>query len=137
MKKRGKSIKINLTNRWLYTLIAIGILAIIGVGVYAYSGNVGHTSDQIDEADPTVKSWAKTDNPSIPGTLIATAGRTPVYAINTYCSSPNSATFSSTCSTRQCGTIFGGTPVYYDCSGGCTTITSPVTCNNNLRGYLV
>jgi hypothetical protein len=37
MKKgRGIQIKINFTNRWLYTFIAIGILAIVGVGVYAY-----------------------------------------------------------------------------------------------------
>ena len=34
-KKRGIEIKINLSKRWLYTLIVIGILAIIGVGVYA------------------------------------------------------------------------------------------------------
>ena len=44
MKKRGREIninlKINLTNRWLYSLIAIGILAIIGVGVYAYNSGL-------------------------------------------------------------------------------------------------
>jgi len=44
---------INLSNRWLYTIIAIGILAIIGVGVYAVAG-VSHSSDEIDEVDPTV-----------------------------------------------------------------------------------
>ena len=55
MKKRGLSIKINLTNRWLYTLIAIGILAIIGVGVYALTPGVapnpGHLAS--DMAPPT------------------------------------------------------------------------------------
>jgi len=35
-KKRGRKIQINFTNRWLYTFIAIGILAAVGIGVYAY-----------------------------------------------------------------------------------------------------
>lgn len=53
MKKKGKEIQINihLTNRWLYTLIAIGILAIIGVGVYALSPGVapnpGHSISDV------------------------------------------------------------------------------------------
>jgi hypothetical protein len=34
-KKRGININIHLSNRWLYTFIILGILAIIGVGVYA------------------------------------------------------------------------------------------------------
>jgi hypothetical protein len=36
-KKRGRTIniKINFSNRWLYFLITLGILAIVGVGVYA------------------------------------------------------------------------------------------------------
>ncbi len=58
-KKRGIEIKINISNRWIYTLIVIGILAIVGVGVYAYTGNVGHTSAQIDETDPTVLASVK------------------------------------------------------------------------------
>ena len=53
MKKRELTIKINLTNRWLYTLIAIGILAIIGVGVYAYNSGLspsvmGHSAEELD-----------------------------------------------------------------------------------------
>ena len=59
MKKRGKraglSIKINLTNRWLYSLIAIGILAIAGVMVYALTPgikpNPGHLANEM--APPT------------------------------------------------------------------------------------
>ena len=54
-KKRGKGLTINLhfTNRWLYTLIAIGILAIIGVGVYAYNSGLspsvmGHSAGELD-----------------------------------------------------------------------------------------
>jgi len=52
MKKgKGLTLKINLSNRWLYTFIFIGILAIIAVGVYAYGTNnpssFGHSSGEI------------------------------------------------------------------------------------------
>lgn len=120
MVKRGKTIQINLSNRLLYTFIAIGILLIAGIGVYALTPgtapNPGHLiselappnpcatneflqfdgtnwicavasagsvdwssitsrpaglddGDQIgitSETDPTVKSWAKDNNPIIP-----------------------------------------------------------------------
>ena len=52
-KKRGKSIKINinLSNRWLYTLILIGILAIVAVGVYAATSfpasGAGHNLNEL------------------------------------------------------------------------------------------
>jgi len=51
-------IQINLTNKWLYSLIALGILLVFGVGVYAYNVNyvaspgnasvMGHTLDEIE-----------------------------------------------------------------------------------------
>jgi hypothetical protein len=52
--KRQINIKINFTNRWLYTLIAVGVLVIMGVGVYAASSlltpgvapNPGHPISQ-------------------------------------------------------------------------------------------
>jgi hypothetical protein len=51
MKKRGIEIKINLSNRAIYTLIVIGILAIVGVGVYAYGtsnpSNFGHSFGEL------------------------------------------------------------------------------------------
>jgi len=51
MKKRGLNIHINFTNRWLYTLIVLGILTIIAVGVYAAVSIIaidpGHNSTQI------------------------------------------------------------------------------------------
>ena len=59
MAKRGKTIQINLSNRLLYTFMAIGILLVVGVGVYAYTGSVGHTADQINEEDPTVAASVK------------------------------------------------------------------------------
>lgn len=52
-KKRGKNItiKISFSNRWLYTLIIIGILAIIGVGIYAFGtsdpSTFGHSINEI------------------------------------------------------------------------------------------
>jgi hypothetical protein len=54
-KRKGLSININLTNRWLYTLIAIGILSAIGFGVYALTPGVapnpGHLASRM--APPT------------------------------------------------------------------------------------
>ena len=50
MKKR--EIEINFTNHWLYALIVIGILAAVGIGVYAYGTSspsvFGHSSGEID-----------------------------------------------------------------------------------------
>jgi len=114
---------INFSKRWLYTLITIGILAIIAVGVYAIAG-VSHTLDEINlpscgegqvlgmgggswicvdvssggitqEIDPTVKTWAKTDNPSISGTLSA----------NVLKVSGGIVSGGSTCSSSQWGEI--------------------------------
>jgi hypothetical protein len=49
-KKRSLNIKIHLTNRWLYTFIFLGILLLIGVGVYASLGttpNPGHPVSEL------------------------------------------------------------------------------------------
>lgn len=50
MKKR-KNKKIIFSNRWLYTFIALGILAVIGVGVYAYGtsnpSTFGHSAGEL------------------------------------------------------------------------------------------
>ncbi len=56
MKKRMKknSVKINISNRWLYALITVGILTILGVGVYAatYSASgAGHPYTEISTCD--------------------------------------------------------------------------------------
>jgi len=61
MKKRGRRFQFNLnmSNRLYYTLILIGVLIVGGWVVFAYTGNVGHTSDQIDEIDPTVSASVK------------------------------------------------------------------------------
>ncbi len=48
--KRGINIKITLTNRWLYFLITLGILAVVGIGVYAATypaSGAGHPYTEI------------------------------------------------------------------------------------------
>lgn len=42
--------EINMTNKWLYSLITIGVLLFLGVGVYAYTQSIpnpGHGADTI------------------------------------------------------------------------------------------
>lgn len=55
-KKRGLNIHVHFTNRWLYTLIAIGILAVIGIGVYALTPGVapnpGHLISELAPPSP-------------------------------------------------------------------------------------
>jgi hypothetical protein len=55
MKKGRRGIQIKFTNRWLYTFIVIGILAVVSVGVYAYGTNspstFGHSAGEL--APPT------------------------------------------------------------------------------------
>jgi len=58
MKKRGKrNIQINISNRVLYTLITLGIIAILGVGVYAYGTSVpatfGHSYNELQPCSGT------------------------------------------------------------------------------------
>jgi len=47
MVKKNK-IKRGISNRLLYTLITIGILAVLGIGVYAVAPNPGHSSSELD-----------------------------------------------------------------------------------------
>jgi len=56
--KIGK-IEMNFSDRWLYTFIALGVLILLGVVVYAVAG-VSHTADELpDETDPTVIASVK------------------------------------------------------------------------------
>ena len=48
MKKNNNKVKGKISNRLLYTLIAIGILTIIGMGVYAVAPNPGHSANELD-----------------------------------------------------------------------------------------
>jgi len=128
--KKGKGLTINLhfTNRWLYTFIAIGILAAVGVGVYAATytaSGAGHPYTEIStcptnqilkmnaagtawtcgtdaigittESDPTVKSWAKTDLPIVPGNITTYGKISILRSLRYFCYSP---TFSGHIGTR-------------------------------------
>ena len=61
--KRGFNIQINFTNRFLYTFVAFAFVLIIGVGVFAYGTSTpstfGHSSGELEEADPTVLASVK------------------------------------------------------------------------------
>jgi len=129
-KKRGIQIKINFTNRWLYTLIAIGILAIIGVGVYALTPGVapnpGHLISEMappspcpanqflqfdgtnwkcaGETDPTVPAWAKAASPPVTqGTFVGYCLMTYIWNAATYqqMSDPSVSLISSTCTSSM------------------------------------
>lgn len=50
-KKEGKNITIKISNKLFYTLIIIGILATISIGVYAWANpvtGVGHSHEEIE-----------------------------------------------------------------------------------------
>jgi hypothetical protein len=51
--KRGRKLKINFSNRLLYSLIAFGIIAILSVGVYALGAvpNPGHAVSELQKCD--------------------------------------------------------------------------------------
>jgi hypothetical protein len=73
-KKRGKKINIKLSNRWLYTFIILGILAIVGVGVWAAAPNPGHTANQIDFSNIGSKVIPSSAVNFVGGTIKTTTG---------------------------------------------------------------
>ncbi|MCL5018261.1 MAG: hypothetical protein M1416_00630 [Candidatus Pacearchaeota archaeon] len=149
MKKRGKFIQINISNRFIYTFIVLGIFAIIGVGVYAYGtsspSNFGHSAGEMNFAGgfnvtagninvSTGKIFV--GNTTINGTTIkskslclGTSCRTninkAIYSItNNYCEGKGSLSASEACLTKACsGTSHcpGGYTFYpyYQCDGDC------------------
>jgi len=165
-KKEGVTIKINLSNRWIYFLITLGILAIIGVGVYALtpggnpsgtpSQNPGHLISIIDPPSPcTADQFLQFDGTNWKCT-------TSVVDTDTRCDT--SGTCTKLCIGTNCKTNWN-TGVYkcpagskMDCSGRsneCTIsgeirfATSAQTCNRYnincakstldcpLQGYLI
>ena len=78
-----KKFQINLTNKWFYTFVAIGVFILLGVGVYAFGGNtpniMGHSINEIAspsgcEAGQVLtwagSSWGCVDMASGDGTII-------------------------------------------------------------------
>jgi hypothetical protein len=152
-KEKGLTIKINLSNRWIYFLITLGILAAIGVGVYAAvdTTKAWHSANQVDftggitiPSGDIVLSTGQlcfgTDCKSS-WSASGTKGAGFYIVTNGYCTETVGVmTFSSTCTTKQCsGTTV---PVYYKCNGNCPRWTEPgatqtSSCPNTLKGYLV
>jgi len=163
MKKR-KGIRINFTNRWLYTLIAILILAVIGVGVYALNPGVipnpGHNYTAIAtcaEGQGLVTQGGKwvcstgggycaggtcNGNLIVNGKLTASSGRLAFYNITDKgCSGTGSMTTSPTCKTAMGSTGDCGNKYLFNRCGEVSKYpnckSSPQTCQNTLLGYLV
>ena len=131
MKRKGLTIKINLTNRWLYTLIALGILIAVGVGVYAVvpgvAPNPGHLLSQISPpagctAGQFVQfngsNWVCTTY-TIPTALYgwcglvntAECGRQLVCPVSYHCTSSTLIREPAYCSSTNCACRSGYTPI--------------------------
>lgn len=158
MKKRDRiNLKIYLTNRWLYTLIALLIITIISIGIYAFGGDnpsyVGHSAGELEEADPLFSASSVADGVNwneisdIPadfadGTDDVLSKGNRVYIVqNTHCANTGALTISSTCrTTKTCEGSFGRIE-FWQCEqsglfgNDCQSTTD--ICNNNPVGYLV
>jgi hypothetical protein len=157
--KKGKRF---LSNRLAYTLIIIGILIIVAVGVYAANSlltpgvapNPGHTISQT--APPSACSagqvlqwtgasnadggWVCVDLPSSQNPPKVSS--VPIYQItNSICTGVGSMTLSSTCTPVACGVCGAGGYYWnsvYNCNGdGCQSCTSSVGCSNTAIGNLL
>jgi hypothetical protein len=150
-KKRGKSIKINInfSNRLLYTLILIGILIAIGVGVYAATSfpasGAGHNLNELAQPCDEGKilkvvggAWTCGDD----------VGITQAYADLNYKDPPGqwtciarSGSGSSNANAYCVGlekVITGGCR-YATCSGQCLTgwpITNGWSCHSEVSGTI-
>jgi hypothetical protein len=119
MKKRGKN-NFHFSNRLSYTLIAIFLLAAIGVGVYALAPGVipnpGHSYAEISTCGPNQilkMNSAGTDWTCAGG---GAGGGTAIFKD------------SSGKLTTDGGYNCNPTNVYYDCSGGCTQSSLLASC---------
>jgi hypothetical protein len=156
-KKRGLTIKINLSNRWLYFLITLGILMIVAVGVYAASyssSGAGHPITEISTCPSNGQILKMSGGVWTCGTDVDTDttvgdGGTVFKNIRLF-KEPDVChgdyTFEESCATRSCRSYtitdpYGGTSTvyyYYSCSGSCkSTYTSPYTCSNSFQGYIL
>jgi hypothetical protein len=160
MKKRGLTIKINLSNRWIYFLITLGILAIIGIGVYATTytpSGAGHPyteistcgANQILKMNSAGDAWTCADDTSGGSSKWTTSGNN-IYNSNTGNVGIGTSTptkkleiggdmnvMGSICMGADCITSLG--PLYGYCRtsycpcmyGGCTPVKNPAYCNGN------
>jgi len=148
--KRGRK-KIHYSNRFIYFLIMLGILAIVATGVFAYNSSpanpvtFGHSSNEINFSSgiSNAGSIASTTQITSPKYCIGTncitswpnsstgssltKGTTPLYEVSHGCQpNANILTLDDHCQTILCLST-GSAPnnqYYYNCLGNCT--------NNNL-----
>jgi len=151
-KKRG--MKINLSNRWKYTFIVLGMLLVVAVGVYAYGtlnpSNMGHTAREMDFTGgftvPSGDVNITTGKLCLGGTCVNNWGPTVYNVTNNYCIGKGTVSLSPTCITTICNVCSGnpGCNAYgsISCTGTCGTpyvysgSTSLVSCPNTFAGYL-
>lgn len=53
MKKRSIKFEVNFTNKWLYTFIALGVVLLLAIGVFAYNSGkpasvFGHSAGELE-----------------------------------------------------------------------------------------
>jgi hypothetical protein len=139
MKKKREGIQINLSNRWLYTFIIVGILAIIGVGVYAIppgvAPNPGHSLSDIG----VPAGCSTNDSLKWSGTNLVCAHTTALYITASTPGSEGNLTFSPnsyparpTCRTctynNVCGASSISPTIQTQCDGSCPACPSSCTC---------
>lgn len=139
-RKRQSGIHIHLTNRWLYTFIAIGILIAVGIGVYAatYSpSGAGHPyteistcgANQVLQMNSAGTAWTCADlpaQPSIPSVTGALYGICMMRYrwVNPITSDVEEMNTQATLESTECTAIAApatcGTSNYCTCSTGYT-----------------
>jgi hypothetical protein len=139
-KEGGLTIKINFTNRWLYTLIAVGIIAIIGVGVYAatYSpSGAGHPYTEISTCGPN--QILKMNSNGTNWSCANSVGTTPVYLLNNCCVHGSTGLQSSMTTSPTCPKVsdyIAYCPVE-PCLDPCPFVCRDgITCSNSPLGYV-
>jgi hypothetical protein len=138
--KRGKQIN----NRFLYSLIAFGILIVVGIGVYAYGTasptTSGHSGDEIT-VDNAFCARISGHNCGYDIDTWPTRA-TAIYKVSDYCSTAIAGDLKTTyisCSSRVCATV-GAKVYYYQCGGSCAYEyynEKPWSCGSTFIGYLV
>lgn len=131
--KRGLTIKINLSNRWIYFLITLGILAIIAFGVYAITPgskpDPGHSLSEIGVPADCLKN----DSLKWNGTNLICSHTTALYTTPdgnltlspTYYKTQNCRTCTYN---NVCGVSSITTYMQTQCDGSCPACPSSCTC---------
>jgi len=155
--KKGKKF---LSNRLAYTLIAIGILLVVAIGVYAVGAvpNPGHPISQLQTCDSNGQTLIMSNGAWTCGSASSLAKGQQLFIAGPVCTNPGSLTTTSSCSTAICnsggnayyccidaGTLCGNYcayywTYYYDCNGGCASDLAhdkSQACPNSAVGYLV